>query len=97
VRWTETTEKAATTPEQEAVLAGGKVATIKGELVEVSRYLELGSEERPTGLAAPTASSMGNPLASWTTQASSLLFVEQHDPRRYGEIDVRDQLASLVA
>jgi hypothetical protein len=40
---------------------------------------------------------MGNPLASWTTQASSLLFVEQHDPRRYGEIDVRDQLASLVA
>jgi len=27
----------------------------------------------------------------------TLLFVEEHDPRRYGEIDVRDKLASLVA
>jgi hypothetical protein len=26
-----------------------------------------------------------------------LLFVEEHDPRRYGEIDVRDKLASLLA
>ena len=27
----------------------------------------------------------------------TLLFVEEHDPRRHREIDVRDKLASLVA
>ena len=41
-KWTDTTVKAAGTPEQKAVLAGGKVATITGELVEVSCYLQLG-------------------------------------------------------
>jgi hypothetical protein len=43
-KWTETTTKAAGTPEQKAVLAGGKVVTITGELVEVSCYLQLGKK-----------------------------------------------------
>src|SRR5262245_65227233 len=41
-KWTETTVKAAGTPEQKAVLDGAKIATVTGELVEVSCYLQLG-------------------------------------------------------
>jgi hypothetical protein len=40
--WTDSTEKAAATPEQKKVLASGKVATVTGELVEASCYLQLG-------------------------------------------------------
>ena len=41
-KWTDSTTKAAGTPEQKAVLANAKPETITGELVEVSCYLQLG-------------------------------------------------------
>jgi hypothetical protein len=43
-KWTETTTKAAGTPEQKKVLDSGKATTITGELVEVSCYLQLGKK-----------------------------------------------------
>jgi hypothetical protein len=91
-------DAAATTPEQEAVLAGGKVATIKGELVEASCYLELGKRGEAHRRCGADCIKHGQPAGILDDAGKlTLLFVEQHDPRRYGEIDVRDQLASLVA
>ena len=96
--WTETTEKAATTPEQKEVLASGKVATITGELVEVSCFLELGKRGEAHAPCGSDCIKHGQP-AGIVDEAGKLtpLFVEEHDPRRYGEIDPRDKLASLVA
>ena len=97
-RWTETTEKAATTPEQKKVLASGKVATISGELVEVSCYLQLGKRGEAHAACGADCIKHGQPAGIVDEKRNlTLLFVEEHDPRRYGEIDVRDKLASLVA
>ena len=96
--WTETTEKGATTPEQKKVLASGKVATITGELVDVSCYLELGKRGEAHIPCGSDCIKHGQPAGIVDDAGKlTLLFVEEHDPRRYGQIDVRDKLASLVA
>jgi len=96
--WTETTEKAATTPEQKKVLASGKVATITGELVDVSCYLQLGKRGEAHAPCGSDCIKHGQPAGIVDDKGKlTLLFVEEHDPRRYGEIDVREKLASLVA
>lgn len=96
--WTETTEKAASTAEQKKVLASGKVATITGELVDVSCYLQLGKRGEAHAPCGSDCIKHGQPAGIVDEKGTlTLLFVEEHDPRRYGEIDVRDKLASLVA
>src|SRR5947207_11605957 len=89
--WTETAEKAATTPEQKKVLASGKVATITGELVEVSCYLQLGKRGEAHAPCGSDCIKHGQPAGIVDEKGElTLLFVEEHDPRRNGEIDVRD-------
>jgi len=96
--WTESTEKAATTPEQKKDLASGKVATVTGELVEVSCYLQLGKRGEAHVPCGSDCIKHGQPAGIVDgTGKLTLLFVEEHDPRRNGEIDVRDKLASLLA
>ena len=97
-KWTETTTKAAGTPEQKAVLAGGKVATISGELVEVSCYLQLGKKGEAHIPCGSDCIKHGQPAGILDKSGKlTVLFVEEHDPRRNGEIDVREKLAGLVA
>ena len=96
--WTETTEKAATTPEQKKVLTSGKAATVTGELVEVSCYLQLGKRGEAHAPCGSDCIKHGQPAGIVDEKGTlTLLFVEEHDPRRHGEIEVRDKLASLVA
>ena len=96
--WTETTEKAATAPEQKKVLENGKVATVTGELVEVSCYLQLGKRGEAHAPCGSDCIKHGQPAGIVDEKGTlTLLFVEEHDPRRYGQIDVRDKLAPLVA
>jgi len=97
-KWTETTTKAAGTPEQKAVLAGGKVTTITGELVEVSCYLQLGKKGEAHIPCGSDCIKHGQPAGILDKSGKlTVLFVEEHDPRRKGEIDIREKLASLVA
>jgi len=96
--WTETTEKAATTPEQKQVLANGTAATITGELVDVSCYLQLGKRGEAHAACGGDCLKHGQPAGILDDNDKlTLLFVEEHDPRRQGAIDVRDKLASLIA
>src|SRR4029453_5529691 len=97
-KWTETTTKAAGTPEQKAVLAGGKVVTITGELVEVSCYLQLGKKGEAHIPCGSDCIKHGQPAGILDKKGKlTVLFVEEHDPRRYGEIDAKEKLAGLVA
>jgi len=97
-KWTETTTKAAGTPEQKGVLEKGKVATITGELVEVSCYLQLGKKGEAHIPCGSDCIKHGQPAGILDKSGKlTVLFVEEHDPRRNGEIDVKDKLASLVA
>jgi hypothetical protein len=98
--WTSSTEKAATTPEQKKVLAGGKVATVTGELVEVSCYLQLGKRGEGHIPCGSDCIKHGQPAGILDDKGTlTLLFVEEHDPRRHGEgeAEVRSKLASLLA
>jgi len=96
--WTDSTEKAAATPEQKKVLASGKVATVTGELVEASCYLQLGKRGEAHVPCGSDCIKHGQPAGIVDKAGKlTLLFVEEHDPRRNGEIDVRDKLASLLA
>jgi hypothetical protein len=90
--------KAAGTPEQKAVLDGGKVATITGELVEVSCYLQLGKRGEKHIPCGSDCLRHGQPAGILDKDGKlTMLFVEEHDPRRNGEIDVKDQLVGLLA
>jgi hypothetical protein len=97
-RWTETTEKAASTPDQKETLAGGKVSTVTGELVDVSCYLQLGKRGEAHVPCGSDCIKHGQPAGIVDGAGKlTLLFVEEHDPRRYGQVDVRDKLAALLA
>lgn len=96
--WTETTNKAAGTPEQKAVLEGGKAATITGELVDVSCYLQLGKRGEAHIPCGSDCIRHGQPAGIVDASGKlTILFVEEHDPRRLGEIDIKDKLAGLLA
>ena len=97
-KWTETTVKAAGTPEQKAVLDGAKAATIMGELVEVSCYLQLGKRGEKHIPCGSDCLRHGMPAGIVDKDGKlTLLFVEEHDPRRNGQLDVREKLADLIA
>jgi hypothetical protein len=97
-KWTDTTTKAAATSDQKAVLAGGKIATITGELVDVSCYLQLGKKGEAHIPCGSDCIKHGQPAGLLDKDGKlTVLFVEEHDPRRKGEIDVKDKLAALVA
>jgi hypothetical protein len=97
-KWTETTTKAAGTPEQKAILAGGKITTITGELVDVSCYLQLGKKGEAHIPCGSDCIKHGQPAGLLGKDGKlTVLFVEEHDPRRNGEIDIKDKLAGLVA
>ena len=97
-RWTDTTVKAAATPANKEVLDGGKPATITGELVDVSCYLQLGKKGEAHIPCGSDCIRHGQPAGILASDGKvTILFVEEHDPRRKGEIDVKEKLASLVA
>jgi len=97
-KWTDTTTKAAGTPEQKAVLSSGKATTITGELVEVSCYLQLGKKGEAHIPCGRDCIKHGQPAGILDKKGKlTVLFVEEHDPRRMGEIDIKDKLADLVA
>jgi hypothetical protein len=97
-KWTETTTKAATAAANQAVLASGKPATVTGELIDVSCYLQLGKKGEAHAPCGADCIRHGQPAGILSSDGDvTILFVEEHDPRRKGEIDVREKLASLVA
>lgn len=97
-KWTETTTAAAGTPEQKAVLEGGKVMTVTGELVEVSCYLQLGKRGEKHIPCGSDCLKNGQPFGVLTpTNVLYLVMAEEHDPRRYAQADLREALVPLLA
>ena len=97
-KWTDTTTKAAGNAEQKAVLDKAKPATITGELVEVSCYLQLGKKGEAHIACGSDCIKNGMPAGILDKNGKlTVLFVEEHDPRRFGQMDIRQKLAGLVA
>ena len=95
--WSETTTKAAKTPDEQATLRRGKPVTVTGEIVDVSCYLQL--SKRGPGHVACGAGCLrnGQPIGLLTPNGRLyLVMAEEHDPRRGGTVSVREYFADRV-
>lgn len=94
-RWTPTTEEAATKPEQKDWLKRGKTATITGEIVDVSCYLQLGKRGPAHVECGRKCVTAGQPGGLLDAKGDLYLLVpEQHHPRRDGGVSLRTWIAS---
>lgn len=97
-KWTETTEKAAATPEQAATLKKGKVQTVVGEIVEVSCFLQFGKRGEKHIPCGTKCIQNGEPIGIVDDKGTLYtLFAEAHDPRRDGKADLKATFLPLLA
>ena len=97
-KWTDTTDKAAATPEQKAVLKKGRATTVTGEVVEVSCFLQLGKRGEKHIPCGTKCIQNGQPIGVVDDKGTLfVLFPEAHDPRRDGQVDLKATFLPLLA
>jgi hypothetical protein len=94
-KWSSTTVAAATNDDQKAWLAKGKPETVTGEVVDISCYMQL----HKTGekhIDCGSKCVRHNQAAGILTKEHEVYIVmpEEHDPRRDGQVDIRETMAS---
>ncbi len=96
-QWSSTTIEAANNPVAKEYLNKGKAATITGEIVDVSCYLQLGKRGEKHSDCGTKCVKNGQPLGIVDANNKlTILFVEEHHPRRDGKLSLRDKFASLM-
>ncbi|HTM58596.1 MAG TPA: hypothetical protein VL123_09300 [Candidatus Udaeobacter sp.] len=96
-KWSATTDEAAGTPEQKKTLASGRRATLTGEIVDASCYLQLGKRGAAHVDCGTKCANNGQPLGLLTkTHTLYLLFPEEHHPRRDGQAEIRSTIVPLM-
>lgn len=89
-KWTATTWEAATAEANKKVLAGGKPATVTGEVVDVSCYLQLGKRGEAHVACGTKCITNGQPIGLLDEKENLyLLFAEEHHPRRDGQVELK--------
>ena len=97
-KWTATTMEAATNEAQKKMLENGKAATITGEVVDVSCYMQLGKRGEAHVACGSKCIAAGQPIG--ILDADDNLYIvmpEEHHPRRDGQADIRNVFAPLLA
>ena len=96
--WTSTTYEAASKDVNKKVLAQGRKATLTGEVVDVSCYLQLGKRGAAHVECGTKCANHGEPLGI-VDKADNLyiLFPEEHHPRRDGEIDIKSKFIQFLS
>jgi len=96
--WTATTYEAATAEANRKVLASGKAATVTGEVVDVSCYLQLGKRGEAHIPCGSKCIEHGQPIGLLdSAERLYILFAEEHHPRRDGQVDLKKVFAPLLA
>jgi hypothetical protein len=94
-KWTKTTEEAATNDQQKAWLSKGKPETVKGELVDISCYMQLGKTGEKHIDCGSKCVRNGQPAGILTSDKELYIVIpEEHHPRRDGQVDIRDVMAN---
>ena len=97
-KWTATTVEAATSDAHKKALAGGKVATITGEVVDVSCYLQLGKRGEAHIPCGSKCIANGQPIGIVDAAGTlTLVMPEEHHPRRDGQVELKTVLGPLLA
>ncbi len=96
-KWSATTIEAASTPEHRKILDNAKQATIVGEIVDVSCYLQLGKRGEKHLACGQKCVRNGQPGGILDDEGNLVVLIaEQHHPRRDGEVSLAEKLASLM-
>ena len=97
-KWTATTWEAAAAEANKKVLATGKPATVTGEVVDVSCYLQLGKRGDAHVACGSKCITNGQPIGLLDAKDKLyLLFAEEHHPRRDGQVDLKTVFLPLLA
>ena len=96
-QWTQTTLEAATSPEHKQALKHARKATISGEVVDVSCYLQLGKRGQAHAACGRSCVQNGQPYGLLDDAGNlTLIIEEQHHPRRDGQVSLRESFARLM-
>src|SRR5258705_2302174 len=97
-KWSATTLEAATADANKKVLATGRPATVTGEVVDVSCYLQLGKRGEAHIACGTKCINNGQPIGLVDAKDNLyLLFAEEHHPRRDGQVTLKDAFLPLLA
>lgn len=97
-KWTATTLEAATSEAHKKVLAGGKVKTVTGEVVDVSCYLQLGKRGEAHVACGTKCIANGQPIGVVDDDGNLyIVMAEEHHPRRDGQVELKTVLGPLLA
>jgi hypothetical protein len=97
-KWSATTLEAATAEANKKVLETGKVATITGEVVDVSCYLQLGKRGEAHVACGSKCIANGQPIGLLDAEGNLyIVMAEEHHPRRDGQVELKTVLGPLLA
>jgi hypothetical protein len=97
-KWTPTTFEAATAEANKKVLESGKVATVTGEVVDVSCYLQLGKRGEAHIACGTKCINNGQPIGVVDAEGNlTIVMAEEHHPRRDGQVELKTVLGPLLA
>lgn len=95
--WSSTTMEAAATDANKAVLRGGKVLTVTGEVVDLSCYIQLGKRGEGHKACGAKCVTNGAPVGIVTKENKVYMLVaEQHHPRRDGQLGFAKEYAEKM-
>jgi hypothetical protein len=97
-KWTLTTYEAAASEANKKVLKTGKAATITGEVIDVSCYMQLGKRGEAHIDCGTKCIKNGQPIGLLDKNDDIyILFAEEHHPRRDGEVDLKGVFLPMLA
>ena len=97
-KWTATTYEAATAEANKKVLESGKAATVTGEVVDVSCYLQLGKRGEAHIACGTKCIANGQPIGIVDAEGNLyIVMAEEHHPRRDGQVELKSVLGPLLA
>jgi hypothetical protein len=97
-RWTATTYEAATSEAHKKALSNGKVATVTGEVVDVSCYLQMGKRGEAHVACGSKCIANGAPIGIVDDDDNLyIVMAEEHHPRRDGQVELKTVLGPLLA
>lgn len=97
-KWTATTYEAATAEANKKVLESGRAATVTGEVVDVSCYLQLGKRGEAHIACGSKCIANGQPIGLLDAEDHLyIVMAEEHHPRRDGQVELKTVLGPLLA
>lgn len=97
-KWSATTLEAATAEANKKMLESGKAATVTGEVVDVSCYMQLGKRGEAHIACGTKCIANGQPIGIVDAEDNLyIVMAEEHHPRRDGQVELKSVLGPLLA